>query len=589
MWVGAAGATLAGGLAAAGLPAAGRGRIWSPPRWARSAWPRCCVAIFAAVLRVASPALFGRLWALRHASAGTAAVPVMRIAQVLTASTGGIGRHVASIGAAAGGRGATPSGCSARRSPRRPTGWPSAVWRSGRWPTWAGARGADVRARPRLQGGWAGLAGRPAGAGAAGGELAQRRAGPAIRRPAGPAAAAAGGPRRRPHPGGEQRSGGRGAAARRPAAPGCCRSPRRRSRRPRISRAAARADLGVGGRCSSWCSPWPGWRRRRTSAWSWTSPPALRDRGDLRFAVVGEGPERPALAGRIAAEQLPVTLLGHRDDLGSLLAAADLALLTSTWEARALVAQEALLAGLPLVSTRVGGIAELVGDAAVLVEPGDARAAAEAVAAAGRRPGRAGPAGGSSASGRPPPGRTRTPSSTTCWPRTRAHGSSVGRHPAAGVAVELARELSARTTRWAARDPDVGVRRRCPGRDRLEARGTTRETHQASLRDRRGRLLARQGTDRLQPGQPSGGPRAQRLHAEAGPLSQRRPGHDEPVPARRGVRHRGRRGDRPRRRPLRALPQRRPVRRGQRHHRQGLLLGDRQGAARATTSATPCR
>lgn len=108
---------------------------------------------------------------------------------------------------------------------------------------------------------------------------------------------------------------------------------------------------------------------------------ALRGRDDLRFVVVGEGPERPQLEGRIAEEQLPVTLLGHRDDLGSLLAAADLALLTSTWEARALVAQEALLAGLPLVSTRVGGIQELVGDAAVLVEPGDARAAAEAVAA----------------------------------------------------------------------------------------------------------------------------------------------------------------------------------------------------------------
>jgi glycosyltransferase involved in cell wall biosynthesis len=106
----------------------------------------------------------------------------------------------------------------------------------------------------------------------------------------------------------------------------------------------------------------------------------LRGRDDLRFVVVGEGPERPALERRIADDRLPVTLLGHRDDLGSLLAAADLALLTSTWEARALVAQEALLAGLPLVSTRVGGIAELVGEAAVLVEPGDAGAAAKAVA-----------------------------------------------------------------------------------------------------------------------------------------------------------------------------------------------------------------
>ena len=72
-------------------------------------------------------------------------------------------------------------------------------------------------------------------------------------------------------------------------------------------------------------------------------------------------------------------MLGHRDDLGSLLAAADLALLTSTWEARALFAQEGLTAGLPLVSTAVGGVPGLVGDAAVLRSPGDSAAAANAV------------------------------------------------------------------------------------------------------------------------------------------------------------------------------------------------------------------
>ena len=103
---------------------------------------------------------------------------------------------------------------------------------------------------------------------------------------------------------------------------------------------------------------------------------ALRDRADLQFVVVGEGPERPALERRIADDGSRITLLGHRDDVPSLLHAADLALLTSTWEARALVAQEAMLSGLPLISTRVGGIEELVGDAAVLVESGDAADAA---------------------------------------------------------------------------------------------------------------------------------------------------------------------------------------------------------------------
>jgi len=105
----------------------------------------------------------------------------------------------------------------------------------------------------------------------------------------------------------------------------------------------------------------------------------LRNRRDISFAVVGEGPERPGLERRIADEALRIRLLGHRDDVPSLLAAADLAFLPSTWEARALVAQEALLAGLPLVATRVGGVPELVGDAAVLVELDDLPAAVQAI------------------------------------------------------------------------------------------------------------------------------------------------------------------------------------------------------------------
>jgi glycosyltransferase involved in cell wall biosynthesis len=113
---------------------------------------------------------------------------------------------------------------------------------------------------------------------------------------------------------------------------------------------------------------------------------AVRDKLDLRFVVVGEGPERDALQRRITDERLRVSLLGRSDDIGSLLGAADLALLTSTWEARALVAQEALLAGVPLVSTRVGGIEELVGSAAVLVTPGDVEEAAQHIIALADNP-----------------------------------------------------------------------------------------------------------------------------------------------------------------------------------------------------------
>ncbi|MCL2554573.1 MAG: glycosyltransferase family 4 protein [Actinomycetia bacterium] len=96
-------------------------------------------------------------------------------------------------------------------------------------------------------------------------------------------------------------------------------------------------------------------------------------------AIAGEGPQRGYLDRRIEAERLPVQLLGRRDDILELLSAADLVLLPSRWEGRALIAQEALHAGVPLVATSVGGTPELVGDAAELVPYGDPTAFARAV------------------------------------------------------------------------------------------------------------------------------------------------------------------------------------------------------------------
>ncbi|MER7160746.1 glycosyltransferase family 4 protein [Streptomyces lydicus] len=96
-------------------------------------------------------------------------------------------------------------------------------------------------------------------------------------------------------------------------------------------------------------------------------------------AIAGEGEQRAALQRRIDTEQLPVQLLGRRDDVPDLLAAADLVVLPSRWEARSLIAQEALRAGVPLVATDTGGTRELVGHAAELVRYGDAAALARAV------------------------------------------------------------------------------------------------------------------------------------------------------------------------------------------------------------------
>ncbi|MFI6939660.1 glycosyltransferase family 4 protein [Streptomyces sp. NPDC050418] len=97
------------------------------------------------------------------------------------------------------------------------------------------------------------------------------------------------------------------------------------------------------------------------------------------LVVAGEGPERGALQRRIDDEGLPVRLVGRRDDVPELLTAADVAVLPSRWESRSVLAHEALHAGVPLVATSVGGVPELVGDAAELVPYGDARALASAV------------------------------------------------------------------------------------------------------------------------------------------------------------------------------------------------------------------
>ncbi|MFF2043993.1 glycosyltransferase family 4 protein [Kitasatospora sp. NPDC058170] len=95
--------------------------------------------------------------------------------------------------------------------------------------------------------------------------------------------------------------------------------------------------------------------------------------------IAGDGPEGGALRERVAAEKLPVRLLGYRTDVPDLLAAADVVVVGSRWEARSLVVQEAMRAGVPVVATSVGGIPELVGDAAVLVAPGDPGALGGAV------------------------------------------------------------------------------------------------------------------------------------------------------------------------------------------------------------------
>ena len=96
-------------------------------------------------------------------------------------------------------------------------------------------------------------------------------------------------------------------------------------------------------------------------------------------AIAGDGPLEEELTERVRAERLPILLLGRRSDVADLLAAADACVLPSRWEGSPFTAQEALRAGTPLISTRAGGIPELVGSGAELVPVGDAAALADAV------------------------------------------------------------------------------------------------------------------------------------------------------------------------------------------------------------------
>ena len=96
------------------------------------------------------------------------------------------------------------------------------------------------------------------------------------------------------------------------------------------------------------------------------------------WALAGDGPGREQAAERIAAEQLPVALLGRRSDAPALMEVADIVVQTSLWEGQPLTIQEALRAGTAIVATDVGGTAVTARGGALLVDP-QAQTIAEAL------------------------------------------------------------------------------------------------------------------------------------------------------------------------------------------------------------------
>lgn len=112
----------------------------------------------------------------------------------------------------------------------------------------------------------------------------------------------------------------------------------------------------------------------------------LRDKGyAFRCELVGEGPQRSFLEAEIRRLDLDgyVTLLGARyhEEVLAMYRDADLFVMSSVAEGMPIVLMEAMQAGVPVVSTAISGIPELLDDgrAGVLVPPADETALAEAI------------------------------------------------------------------------------------------------------------------------------------------------------------------------------------------------------------------
>jgi glycosyltransferase involved in cell wall biosynthesis len=110
---------------------------------------------------------------------------------------------------------------------------------------------------------------------------------------------------------------------------------------------------------------------------------------DWSLLLVGEGPERHRIEEEIRRKGLTdvIKLLGRRDDVGSLLDQADIAVLPSYTEGLPNAVLEAMAHGVPVVATDVGGTSSLLATGAgILVPPRDASALASALEAMVRDP-----------------------------------------------------------------------------------------------------------------------------------------------------------------------------------------------------------
>jgi N-acetyl-alpha-D-glucosaminyl L-malate synthase BshA len=106
----------------------------------------------------------------------------------------------------------------------------------------------------------------------------------------------------------------------------------------------------------------------------------VRAKMPAKLVLIGDGPDRGAAEFLVRKKRLQkdVFFLGKQDQVYAKLAAADLFLLPSQLESFGLAALEAMACEVPVISTNVGGLPEVVehGVDGFLVEPGDVKEAA---------------------------------------------------------------------------------------------------------------------------------------------------------------------------------------------------------------------
>ncbi len=120
---------------------------------------------------------------------------------------------------------------------------------------------------------------------------------------------------------------------------------------------------------------------------------ALLPAGCARLRLLGDGPQRGRIEAQIDDLGLTdsVELAGEVADVGPYLEQADVFVLSSSSEGMPISVLEAMAAGLPVVASAVGGLAEVVveGETGYLVPPGDAGALAARLAELAGDPGSA--------------------------------------------------------------------------------------------------------------------------------------------------------------------------------------------------------